>query len=125
MYLLDANPSYAHIRLSNGHESTASTSDLAPSPVNHNFDFDVSFDEPNMHNSTNIPAVEMNDLSHNISLPKEDGSATSPTVETSENVSFDTSPEVVVNDISNVENLPRRSSRISQPPNRFGEWVQF
>ena len=97
-----------------------STSDIAPSPVNQNFDFDVSFDEPNMHNS----AVEMSDLSHNISLPKEDGSGTSPTVETGENISFDTSPEVVVNDISNVKNLPRRSSRISRPPNRFGEWVQ-
>ena len=86
VYLLDANPSYAHIRLSNRHESTVSTSDLAPSPVNQNFDFDVSFDEPNMHNCTKVPAVEMNDLSHNISLPKEDGSATSPTVETGENV---------------------------------------
>ena len=121
VYLLDANPSYAHIRLSNGHESTVSTSDLAPSPENQNFDFDVSFHEPNMHNSINVPAVEMNDLSHKISLPKEDGSATSPTIETSENVSFETSPEVVVKDISNVENLPRRSSRISRPPNRFDE----
>ena len=124
MYLLDANPSYAHIRLSSGHESTVSTSDLAPSPVNQNFDFDVSFDEPNMHNSINAPVVEMNDLSHNISLPKEDGNATSPPGETGENVSFNTSPEVIANDISNVENLPRRSSRISRPPNRFGEWVQ-
>ena len=101
-----------------------STSDIAPSPVNQNFDFDVSFDEPNMHNSINVPATEMNDLSHNLSLPK-DGSATLPTVETGENVCFDTSPEVVVNDISNVKNLPRRSSRISRPTNSFGEWVQF
>ena len=34
VYLLDANPSYAHVRLSNGNETTVSTSDLAPVPEN-------------------------------------------------------------------------------------------
>ena len=37
VYLLDANPSYAHIQLFNGHESTVFTSDLTPSPVNGSF----------------------------------------------------------------------------------------
>ena len=34
VYLLDANPSHAHVRLSNGNETTVSTSDLAPVPEN-------------------------------------------------------------------------------------------
>ena len=38
VYLLDANPSYAHVRLSNGNETTVSTSDLAPVPENAYFE---------------------------------------------------------------------------------------
>ena len=36
--LLDANPSYAHVCLSNGNETTVSTSDLAPVPENAYFE---------------------------------------------------------------------------------------
>ena len=38
VYLLDANPSYAHVCLSNGNETTVSTSDLAPVPENAYFE---------------------------------------------------------------------------------------
>ena len=38
VYLLDANPSYAHVRLSNGNETTVSTSNLAPVPENAYFE---------------------------------------------------------------------------------------
>ena len=38
VYLLDANPLYAHIRLSNGNKTTVSTSNLAPVPENAYFE---------------------------------------------------------------------------------------
>ena len=37
VYLFDANPSYAHVLLSNGNQTTISTSDLAPVPENSYF----------------------------------------------------------------------------------------
>ena len=38
VYLLDANPLYAHVRLSNGNKTTVSISDLAPVPENAYFE---------------------------------------------------------------------------------------
>lgn len=114
-YLIDANPSYAHIRLQDGRESTVSTSDLAPLPESLNVDQDTIFSRPDL----NVPAVDVNDVTRDSSLSNDNDNSPSLLPEAENN----TNRKSVVSDVSDevIPVVPRRSNRIRRPPERYGE----
>ena len=89
--LVDANPSYACIRYNDGRESTVSTSDLAPLPT------------------PSLPSFSPSDL-QNLSM--------------GENNYIQQNNEASVGDndytTTDEKTIPRRSERISRPPERYG-----
>ena len=125
VYLLNANPSYAHVRLSTGNETTVSTSDLAPVPENAYFENEnnlliASPDATPLALLTNgekcnMPSVVVDQLTAEAVL----NNLPSPSVNKTIDVDA-VEPSVVI---------PRRSERIRRHPKRFqaeklGEWVK-
>jgi len=104
---LEANPSYAHVRYSNGREDTVSTSDLAPCP-----DIGTELSTP----PVSTPEGESAETSCNVRPPTERDTATRQL----EHAAAPSSEEL---------QLPpavpplRRSSRPRRPPDRYGESV--
>ena len=130
VYLLDANPSYAHVRLFNGKETTVSTSDLTPVPENAYFE--------NENNSlisspdATPPALLTNGKTSKMTsvvVDQTDGTLLTaeadlnnlPTPSANKTIDVDAvQPSVVI---------PRRSEKIRRHPERLqaeklGEWVK-
>ena len=107
--LLDANPSYVHIRLPNGRESTVSTSDLAPYPKTLNYERITSVFNETEHGEDGERAIPLKE--NNADLPLEDCEIS--------NVPL---PD---NEVTNENNeLPlRRSTRVKRMPDFYGEYV--
>ena len=112
--LLDANSSFANVRLQNGNEVTVSVSDLAPCPPSPNR---ASSDDPLQIDNLPEPTLS----TENANLPDATSSSPCPdpppTDLPTETLSVDsTSPE-----LPNSQNVTlRRSSRIKKAPDRFG-----
>ena len=70
--LLNANPSYAHIRLPNGRESTVFTSDLAPYPETLNSESDTSVFNQTEHSEDGERAILLNENNADLHPPLED-----------------------------------------------------
>ena len=70
--LLNANPSYAHITLPNGRESTVSTSDLAPYPETLNSESDTSVFNQTEHSEDGERAILLNENNADLHPPLED-----------------------------------------------------
>ena len=130
VYLLDANPSYAHIRLSNGNETTVSTSDLAPVPENVYFKNEnnslISSPDANPSalltngETSKMPSVVV-DQTDGTPLTAEADLNNLPTPSANKTIDLDAvQPSVVI---------PWRSERIRRHPERLqaeklGEWVK-
>ena len=115
--LIEANPKYALIRYPNGRESTVSVTDLAPFPKI------SSTSSPGDTKSlvSELPITEDQiSPSHDKSVTKE----TSGSSETCEKLA-PTSESAIDSNVTDAKDVtpPRRSSRISKPPDRYGEWV--
>ena len=112
--LLDANPSFANVRLRSGNEVTVSVSDLAPCPSN---SIQTLEDSENIKNPTELFPHEKSPVSDvsktkTPSLPAQ--TTLNPSAELSTpKITPPTSP--VSEDVS-----LRRSSRIRKAPDRFG-----
>ena len=130
VYLLDANPLYAHVRLSNGNETTVSTSDLAPVTEN------VYFENKNNSlisspdatpsalltngETSKMPSVVV-DQTDGMLLTAEADLNNLPTPSADKTIDVDAVQPLVV--------IPRRSERIRHHPERLqaeklGEWVK-
>ena len=97
--LLDANPTYAHIHMPNGQESTVSVRDLVPAERSDS----VIYSDPRMDdNRSQKPQLEVND---SVLLS---------------NKQLDVSHEVVT---PNGQNLPRRSIQEEQAPAKYKDFV--
>ena len=112
--LLDANPSFANVRLRSGNEVTVSVSDLAPCPSNSIQTSEVSENISNPTESFPIEKLPVSDVSKTKtpSLP----------VQTTLNPSAELSVPKITSSILPVsEDVSlRRSSRIRKAPDRFG-----
>ena len=109
--LLEANPQYAHIRFTNGRESTVSVSDLATA-----------------RNSLQIGDVvddniqkDLNDSTHTNENPKEKvDSNDSQTIVTPEIVPSPNDPNITPPHVmSRIPDIPRRSQRKIRKPKRY------
>ena len=69
--LLDANLSYAHIRVSNGPESTVSTSNLVPYPETLNSESDTSVFNETGHNEDGECTILLNENNADLHSPLE------------------------------------------------------
>ena len=130
VYLLDANPLYAHVRLSNANETTVSTNDLAPVPENAYFE-----NENNLlitSPDATPPALLTNGETSNMpSVVVDQIDGTQLTAEADLNNLPSPSPNKII-DVDAVEPsvvIPRRSERIRRHPERLqaeklGEWVK-
>ena len=128
VYLLDANPSY--VRLSNGNETTVSTSDLAPVPENAYFENEnnLLISSPDATppalltngETFKMPSVVV-DQTDGTLLTAEADLNNLPTPSADKTIDVDAvQPSVVI---------PRRSERIRRHPERLqaeklGEWVK-
>ena len=112
--LLDANPSFANVRLRSGNEVTVSVSDLAPCPSN---SIQTSEDSENISNPTESFPIEKSPVS-DVSKTK----TPSLPAQTTLNPSAELSTPKITPSISPVsEDVSlRRSSRIRKAPDRFG-----
>ena len=97
VHLLDASPSYAHVRLPNGKEDTVSTSNLAPCP--------------GQSDENDVPTSNRTDLDNSINDEDPDSS-----------LNLYDSRETLNDDQMSDMTLPRRSVRERKPVNRYGEW---
>ena len=116
--LLDANPSFAHVRFPDGKESTVSVSDLAPFPKNTN-SVDNHADTDIDNQSSLVPSEPSNS---NIRDNYDEATATPPTNQTKDNQSQQTEPPISEHEGSTSQSL-RRSSRVSRRPERFDDYV--
>ena len=130
VYLLDANPSYAHIRLSNGNKTTVFTSDLAPVPENAYFENENYFliSSPDATppalltngETSKMPSVVV-DQTDGTQLTAEADLNNLPSPSANKTIDVDAvQPSVVI---------PWRSKKIRRHPERFqaeklGEWVK-
>ena len=108
IYLLDANPSFAHIPFPDGRESTVSTTDLAPCPR-------TTAIEPFSESTNDLPAT---------GTTKEVENAQRPLEQTDKQDLESTTQldnERLQNDSANINNSGvRRSRRIRKQPERYG-----
>ena len=103
--LLHANPEYAHVRLASGKETTVNLRELAPFP-------EVESEAPE------ASPLELNPFS----VPHDQGPPTSPTPPTSTQTPTPTPPaSPYISETPNTD-LPRRSSRSTQPPVKFQDF---
>ena len=116
--LIEANPKYALIRYPNGRESTVSVTDLAPFPKISSAS--SPGDTRSLLSELPVPEDQNSPSSHDQSLTKE----TSRSSETCEKTA-PTCESAIDSNITDAKDVtpPRRSSRISKPPDRYGEWV--
>ena len=131
--VLDANPTFAKVRYSNGRESTVSTGDLAyPGKLNESVDVkylskpdEMLMDKDGdlegdvlLNKSTETPlGIEMEETEEKV--PDFEGFPASevfPNLSPSQHCTEDQS--ITPNESPNIEQ-PRRSSRLRKPPNRF------
>ena len=97
--LLEANPNFAHIKYPDGRESTVSTRDLPPCPIN-----------AEAHRDLPSPPPEASPAESEKSADAE----ASPVSE---------APPDLPEPVPDVRSEPRRSERIRKQPDRFGVWV--
>ena len=111
--LLDANPSFAHIRFPDGHESTVSTTDLDPCQR-------ITALEPSSELTNDLPATGTTEEVENAQKPlkqtdKHDLESTTQL-----------DKERLQNDSANIGNSGvRRSRRIRNQPERYGNPIFY
>ena len=111
VYLLDANPMHARIRLPDGRESTVSTSDLAPSLKHVNDDV--------VTERCHVPLNESG-INEDLNLDRSFSSE-----KHSESVVDDSASLNCERDVDEASDfMPRRSTRCRRSPDRYSEWVK-
>ena len=111
--LLDANPSFAHIRFPGGRESTVSTTDLAPCPK-------TTAIEPSSDLTNDLPATDTTAEIENAQKPLE------PTDKHDLESTTQLDNERLQNDSANISNSGvRRSRRIRKQPEKYGDPISY
>ena len=111
--LLDANPSFAHIRFPDGRESTVSTTDLAPCPK-------TTAIEPSSDLTNDLPATDTTAEIENAQKPLEQ----TDKHDLESTTQLDN--ERLQNDSANISNSGvRRSRRIRKQPEKYGNPISY
>ena len=123
--LIEANPEYAYVRLKSGHETTVSLCELAPCRSNQtvsNHDNDVHLAK---HPRSSVPEVVQPSNDNNVHLTKQPQSSVPEVVQPSNKVQPDATTNgggvaMQDNTIPLGRDASGRSTRISNPPQRYG-----
>jgi hypothetical protein len=110
--LIEANPQYAHVRDRNGREITVSLRDLAPCGTRNT---EKSSKIQNTHNSDSDPVTTTQPTIDDIGPPAD----VEPRASSDESHTPTTSPSAEVAGDPPPMPEPRRSSRVSKPPDRY------
>ena len=109
--LLDANPTYAHVRYASGRQDTVSTSDLAPCPSEEQANTEMTSQTLELANET--PPATVAPPEHQSDTVQQSPITPSTNVPSAPNAD---TPIVVQDSV-------RRSARPRKAPDRYGEWI--